>query len=57
VARAAVGGELALERGDLGAEDEAPAVEHPRDRGVDLAAQGRERRAGVEERDAHARTG
>ena len=47
-------GELALERGDLGAVDEDAGVEHARDRGVDLAADGGELGGHVEQRDAHA---
>ena len=50
---AQVGGELGLERRDLGAEDERAAVEHLGDLRVDLAAQRRERRLGVEQRDRH----
>ena len=53
VPRAEVGRELVLERGDLGAEDERPAVEHLGELRVDLPAQRIERRLGVEQRDRH----
>ena len=46
--------ELALERGDLGAEDVDAGVEQLGELGVDPVAQRRERRRGVEERDGHA---
>ena len=53
VPRADVGGELGLERLDLGPEDEVPAVEHAMDRGADVGAQRRLRGGRVEERDRH----
>ena len=56
VARAQVGGELALEGGDLGAEDERAAVDDLGDLRVDLGAQRRERRLRVEQRDGHPRS-
>ena len=49
VARPERRGELALERLDLGPEDEPAGVEHARDRGVDLAAQRGDVRAEVDE--------
>ena len=55
LAHAEVGGELALERLDLGTEDEAAAVENPRDSGRDLLAQRRERLLRRKERYCHPR--
>jgi hypothetical protein len=45
----AVAGELALEGLDLGTENELAAVDHARDRGIDLGAQRDEGRGGIEE--------
>jgi len=47
--------EFPLELLHLGTEDEAAAVEHARDRGVEFGAQWLQLGGGVEERDRHAR--
>ena len=52
-----VGGELAFERLDLGAEDEALAVAHPCDRREDLLAQRGVLRLKVDERHTGCRLG
>ena len=55
VPAAAVRRELLLERLHLGAEDEAPRVQHPRDGLAQLVAERRQRRGGVEQGDARHR--
>ena len=51
---AEVGGELVLERRDLGAEDELAAIEDLVDGLAQAAAQAGQRRGGIEQGDAHA---